>query len=235
MKKATGVVLTCEHAGNRVPPDYRFLFEGKSSVLLTHRGFDIGVFQIARRIANILQQKLFACQTSRLLIEVNRSIRHPDLFSEFSRVLPDSEKDLLVQSVYDRYRKSVIRHIEELIWKDRNVLHLSLHSFAPLLQGKRRNADIGILYDPAYVAEKAFSTDFQKILRSTTGLRIRRNYPYLGSADGFTTTLRRNFAPTCYRGIEIEFNQELLAKKGTQAYRLAEGFCRSLEQALRVS
>ena len=39
-------------------------------------------------------------------------------------------------------------------------------------------------------------------------LRVRRNYPYRGDADGLTTTLRRRFPWQRYLGIEIEVNQK---------------------------
>ena len=41
-------------------------------------------------------------------------------------------------------------------------------------------------------------------------LRIRRNYPYLGKADGFVTHLRRRFKSEDYIGIELEMNQALV-------------------------
>jgi hypothetical protein len=43
--------------------------------------------------------------------------------------------------------------------------------------------------------------------------RIRMNYPYLGKADGFTTSLRQEFQEQ-YIGIELELNQKLFAEEG---------------------
>ena len=39
------------------------------------------------------------------------------------------------------------------------------------------------------------------------GWRVRRNYPYRGCADGFTTALHRKFSNVYYAGIELEVNQ----------------------------
>lgn len=39
-------------------------------------------------------------------------------------------------------------------------------------------------------------------------LNVRRNYPYPGNADGFTTYLRKQFSLSKYVGIEIEINQK---------------------------
>ena len=105
----------------------------------------------------------------------------------FSKVLARSEKDRIVRRFYHRYRESVIHHIRERMQENRRVLHISLHSFTPVLNKEKRNADMGILYDPGRKREKAFAISLQNALRIRTGLKIRRNYPYRRSADGFTT------------------------------------------------
>ena len=43
------------------------------------------------------------------------------------------------------------------------------------------------------------------------------NYPYLGKADGFTTSLRQEFQER-YIGIELELNQKLFPKVGYGNY-----------------
>lgn len=232
MSRADQIVLSCEHAGNRVPAAYRYLFARNSSILSTHRGFDIGISMVARRIARTLCQPLFACYTTRLLIDPNRSQGHPDLFSRISKVLARSEKDRIARRFYHRYRKSVIHHIRERMRKNRRVLHISLHSFTPVLNEEKRNADIGILYDPGRKREKAFAISLQNLLRIRTELKIRRNYPYRGSADGFTTALRKVFGEHRYLGIEIEINQALLMANRSEGRKIADAVCLSLEQIL---
>jgi hypothetical protein len=46
--------------------------------------------------------------------------------------------------------------------------------------------------------------------RRAPQLRVRRNYPYLGRADGLTTYLRRRFPAGAYIGVELEVNQRHL-------------------------
>ncbi len=62
-------------------------------------------------------------------------------------------------------------------------------------------------------------------------LKIRRNYPYLGKADGFTTYLRRRFLPCDYAGIELEVNQRRLDPPSSRR-RLANQLARSLRVAI---
>ncbi len=49
---------------------------------------------------------------------------------------------------------------------------------------------------------------------------MRRNYPYLGTADGHTTQARRIFPANAYLGIELELNQRLLDRPaGTRRFQ----------------
>jgi hypothetical protein len=43
------------------------------------------------------------------------------------------------------------------------------------------------------------------------GLRVRRNAPYRGSADGLTRALRDELPASRYLGFEIELNQRWIA------------------------
>lgn len=62
--------------------------------------------------------------------------------------------------------------------------------------------------DPRRPRERTFADELRQALRATRpDLRVRRNYPYLGRADGLVTTLRRRFAEDEYLGLEVEVNQ----------------------------
>jgi len=204
------IVLSCEHAGHTVPKAYRHLFQSDPAILTTHRGYDLGIAPVARRLAALLNVPLTACHTSRLLIETNRSLHHRDLFSRFSRSLPSDDKRWLIDRIWRPHREAVTQSIADQFRNTSRVLHLSLHSFTPVLDGCARNADIGLLYDPRRQAEKDVTLTLQQALHQTTSLRIRRNYPYRGCADGLTTALRRTFPARDYLGLEIEVNQALL-------------------------
>ena len=52
-----------------------------------------------------------------------------------------------------------------------------------------------------------------KILaRAAPQLRVRRNYPYLGRADGLPTATRRRWPQDRYIGFELELNQKRLGE-----------------------
>jgi len=202
------VIVTCEHASRRVPSGYRALFRGQEAVLKTHRGSDLGALRLARELATALEAPLFAGSASRLLIDLNRSLHHVRLYSVITRVCRENDRRRLVANYYLPYRNAVETWIARRTRRGRTVLHLSVHSFTPVLDGQVRHADIGLLYDPRRALERTLCRAWRRALCSAAPeLTLRLNYPYRGTADGFTTYLRHRFPSTGYLGIEIEVNQ----------------------------
>jgi predicted N-formylglutamate amidohydrolase len=209
-KRLGPLVLSCEHGSARVPSRYADLFAGPRAerALASHRGSDLGSLWLARRLAAELELPLVAANVTRLLIELNRSRSHPALFSEFSRGLDTDARARLVERYYAPYRERVRALIES---RTGRVCHIGVHSFTPVLGGEVRRADIALLYDPKRRDEARFARACRCELRALAPeLRVRFNYPYRGSADGLTTTLRRQYRPARYLGIELEVNQALL-------------------------
>lgn len=201
--------LTCEHAGNEVPKQYSQLFLEAGPVLNSHRGYDPGALDLFIHLRELAFFEKYQMVT-RLLVETNRSLHHPQLFSELSTHLSEGEKKELLEEYYFPYRSSVEDEIRRTISEGNEALHLSVHTFTPVLNGQVRKADMGLLYDPARVEEKKFCKIFeQKITSYDPELRVRFNYPYRGTADGFTTYLRKKF-PQHYYGVEIEVNQKFV-------------------------
>lgn len=207
------MVISCEHAGNEVPDLYRHLFEHNPSVLDTHRGYDIGALELTRTISDQLQVTPYIHPVSRLLIDLNRSLHNPSAFSEFVGSLDNEERQSLVRHYYEPHRKKVESLIADLITTGNYVLHLSVHTFTPELNGRIRNADVGLLYDPSRPYEENFCIVWKSLLEDRSDLNVRFNYPYEGVMDGFSTYLRKQFTSGHYAGIEIEVNQKFPQKE----------------------
>lgn len=202
-------LVTCEHGGNRVPPPYRYLFAGHEPLLHTHRAYDKGALRVARELAGALAAPLMVCTVSRLLIEMNRSPRHPRLYSEISRDAGSTIRAELFQRYYLPYRRAVESHIARVVANGGRIIHISSHSFTPELDGQVRNADVGLLYDPKREGEVLLCKRWRARLKlERPDLKVRMNYPYAGTADGFTVSLRRRFPAESYAGIELEINQK---------------------------
>lgn len=209
------VVVSCEHAACRIPQRYRPLFRHARRALASHRGWDPGAAELGRTVARRLDTVLLAARWSRLLVELNRSVGHPRLFSEFSRVLSPTERTELLAACYFPHRERVREAVRQQLAAGRRVIHLGVHSFTPVLQGEVRRADVGLLYDPRRAWERQLCEAWRQALRQgRPDLRIRRNYPYLGQADGLTTAFRREFSDAQYAGIEVEVNQAWVGRSG---------------------
>ena len=208
-------LITCEHGGNRVPSRYRDFFRGHESLLYTHRAYDAGALRVAHEFADALSAPLVVSTVSRLLIDLNRSPSHPKLYSEATRQAPEDVRTEIFKRYYLPYRMKVETQVAQAVAAGMRVVHVSCHSFTPELAGKVRATDLGLLYDPARTAEAGLCRRWQTALKVyAAALKTRLNYPYLGTADGFTVYLRRRFPAASYLGIELEINQKHVRGSG---------------------
>lgn len=228
------LLLTCEHAGNRVPRAYAALFRPHADLLQSHRGWDPGALKLAAALAKSLSAPLLSTPTTRLLIEPNRSPHHPALFSTITRDLDAATKSLIAARYYTPHREAIRNELHRLMRTSTPVLHVGVHTFTPVLNGETRSADIGLLYDPRRPAEKKLCERWERILNAIDpALRVRRNYPYRGASDGLTTALRREFPVSKYLGIELEVNQTLAAfTDANTRRRMARTIIASMNQLL---
>jgi len=232
-KKTDYFLITCEHGGNRIPSRYRHLFAGFEELLQTHRGYDAGALALARELAKALAAPLFVSTTSRLLIDLNRSIGHPRLYSEATRDVSSTVRGEILEKYYLPHRSRVEADIAEAVARGHRVIHIASHSFTPEISGEVRNADIGLLYDPARSGEIELCLRWQAQLKVLAPhLKVRRNYPYAGKSDGFTAYLRRRFPAEVYVGIELEINQQHVFNGGCRwrAFRgrVIEALCQAI-------
>ena len=208
-------VITCEHGGNRIPAAFAGLFRGQRARLDSHRGYDPGALVLARAMARACGAPLVASNVSRLLVDLNRSSGHPGLFSGATRGAPAAVRADILARHYLPYRQRVEGLVGAAVARGRRVVHISSHSFTPVLDGRRRRADVGLLYDPGRSGEATLCACWKSALaQRAPSLRVRRNYPYAGKADGLTSHLRRRFPPAAYVGVELEVNQRIVAAGG---------------------
>jgi predicted N-formylglutamate amidohydrolase len=227
-------VVTCEHGGNRIPAAYRRHFEDRDALLDSHRGYDPGALVMAKALARALAAPLVASTTSRLLVDLNRSIGHPRLHSDATRGAHADVRARIVDRHYRPYRDKVDRAIERAIARYGRAIHVSSHSFTPVLDGVVRQADVGLLYDPCREGERELCARWKAALaRLAPRLRVRLNYPYAGKGDGVTRMMRKRYAPRIYVGVELEVNQRVVAVGGPAWPALRAVLIESLRDATR--
>jgi predicted N-formylglutamate amidohydrolase len=226
-------LITCEHGGNRIPAPYRRLFRGRRALLATHRGYDPGALAMAKTLASAFKAPLVSSTVSRLLVDLNRSIGHPQLFSAATRGMPAELRAKIVERHYRPYRAQVEGLVEQATSRGRRVIHISSHSFTPVLNGDVRRADVGFLYHPGRRHERELCARWKTALATAVPeLRMRRNYPYAGKGDGLTSYLRGRFRRGAYVGIELEVNQGIVLAGGRRWKALRRMLVDSLRTAL---
>jgi predicted N-formylglutamate amidohydrolase len=228
------LIITCEHGGHAVPRPYRAVFKGQRELLASHRSYDLGALGLARRMAARFEAPLHAAVTSRLLVDMNRSIGHPRLFSAFTRSLPEKDKQRILREYYAHHRDPIEMAVRQRIAAGGSVVHIACHSFAPSLDGRTRSMDVGLLYDPRREDEHRFCAAWKKSLtdRYPDG-QIRRNAPYKGVSDGLATYFRKHFAQR-YIGIELEMNQHDYLYDRASWRRLCTAVIGSLQTVLQT-
>jgi predicted N-formylglutamate amidohydrolase len=208
-------VITCEHGGNQIPAPYLRLFREQRELLDSHRGYDPGSLVMAKALASACRAPLVASTVSRLLIDLNRSIGHPQLFSAVTRAASAETRAQIVEQYYRPHRMQVERLVGQAVSRGDRVMHISSHSFTAELNGRVRGADVGLLYHPGRRGEAELCARWKESLAALAPeLRVRRNYPYAGKGDGLTSHLRLRFAPSEYVGIELEVNQGIVIAAG---------------------
>ncbi|RPI62147.1 MAG: N-formylglutamate amidohydrolase, partial [Lysobacterales bacterium] len=203
------VLVSCEHGGNRVPKTYAPLFAGAAGVLATHRGYDLGALGVARALGRRLGVTPFTATTTRLVVDLNRSPGNRNVFSAYTRLLTPAQRGEALAKRYWPYRKAVDDCVAAAVGSGETVLHVSAHSFTPVLRGEVRRCDVGFLYDPRRRGEARFVEAWYAALAAAAPeLVLRRNYPYRGVSDSLVTQLRRRYGSRGYVGIELEVNQK---------------------------
>jgi predicted N-formylglutamate amidohydrolase len=215
-----------------VPAACRRLFRGQRALLDSHRGYDPGALRMAKELAEAFGAPLAGSTVSRLVVDLNRSIGHPQLFSTVTRSVPAMVRKEIIERHYRPYRARVEQLVAQRVSRRRRVVHISSHTFTPVLDGRMRQADVGLLYDPGRRGEVALCGRWKASLAAfAPDLRVRRNYPYAGKGDGLTSHLRKRFAPGAYVGIELEVNQRIVFAAGRRWPALRKLLIQSLRQA----
>ncbi len=227
------VITTCEHGGNEIPDHLADSFINASKDLNSHLGIDFGARDVFDRLSGKIADFSKYAEVSRLLVDLNRSLKSPDLFSIYTSNLPENMRKMILEEYYHPYRDSVINKIRQYFQSGEWVIHISVHSFTPVLNDEVRKNDIGLLYDP----DNGYETECCKIWKRTMekvmpGIKVLHNYPYLGINEGFTKYLRELF-PVRYAGIELEVNQKFFTETGMNK-EITEMITKSLEESISI-
>ena len=227
------IITTCEHGGNLIPGQFTGNFNDAAAELNSHLGIDFGALDAFQALSGEISDFSLYSEVSRLLVDLNRSLDSPDLFSKYTRKLPENIRKMILDEYYFPYRETVIKKMKEYLQSGEKVIHISVHSFTPVLNDQPRKNDVGLLFDPDKGEEAGFCMIWKKSMEKVmSGIMIQYNYPYQGTNDGFTKYLREMF-PAGYAGIELEINQKYFSH-GRMDKKITKMITKSFEMSLRT-
>lgn len=201
------VLLTCEHASNRLPAPWTWP-EGDRRLIEQHWAIDIGADAFTRDLADALNGVGVVARFTRLLVDPNRPLDSPTLFRTEADGLPVSlntglsEADRIrrIEGYYRPYHAAIDRCIEAI----RPTLVLAIHSFTPVFEGKPRSVEIGVLHSE----QLALAQEWRHSLAGS-GMDVRVDEPYSGGAGFMYSPYYHALLADC-PAIELEFRQDIL-------------------------
>jgi len=207
------LLLVCDHASCRFPESVNDL--GLDPVARRgHLAVDIGAGALTEKLAASLGATAVMAQYSRLVVDCNRQLMDPGAFLEFgdgvlvpgNRNLDQTSKDLRAQALYWPYHQAVAQQVQRLSKAGIVPAFIAVHSFTPVLNGKARPWQMGVLWDTDTRLRDIFLAGF-----SAAGYEVGDNEPYSGKApQDFTVDHHAEEPGLPHVGIEIR--QDLIGK-----------------------
>ena len=205
------ILLVCDHASRRIPSKLADM--GLDPVVRhCHLAWDIGAGPLTEKLAASLGATAVLCEYSRLVIDCNRQLMDPGAFLEFgdgvvipgNRNLQPTDKGARADEIYWPYHRAIDTQIERFSLHDTAPAFIAIHSFTPVMNGKSRPWEIGVLWDRDRVTAEIFIHDFRE-----AGFMVGDNEPYSGKAPQ-DFTIDHHAEPRNLSHVGIEIRQDLI-------------------------
>jgi len=215
---AAPIVLVCEHASKFIPAylDGLGLSEEAAS---SHAAWDPGALAVAELLSTRLNAPLVAQRVSRLVYDCNRPPEAPSAMPEKSEIfevpgnvsLSDEQRLDRVNKYYRPFQAEVKQAIDAKQASGQLPVMITIHSFTPVYNGKKRAVEVGVLHD----SDTRFADALLNALCPSDLYDIQRNEPY-GPEDGVTHTLVSQAQSRGLLNVMIEVRNDLIAKRADQ-------------------
>lgn len=230
------MVIICDHASNALPKKYGTLGLAKKD-LQKHIAWDPGTENIGRYIAKKLDSTVVLAGYSRLLVDLNRGPDNGECMRDVSdhiaipgnKKLSRTEQAARLKKYYWPYHDTIGKQIDRFTKKGIYPVLLSVHSFTPEMDGKKRPWHIGVLWNREQKIAKALCKNLRA---KNKGLVVGENAPYsLKTHDTGVNSISRHAEGRGLPYVIVEFRQDLVGtKKGAEKY--AEMFLQALRPVL---
>ncbi|MEZ4873093.1 MAG: N-formylglutamate amidohydrolase [Bdellovibrionales bacterium] len=212
------IILTCEHGDKEVPRRLAKTFKVPKSELLSHKSWDYGVKSMTLKLSKARNVTSHINSTTRLLIDMNRELEQYKSKHKYLLSTGLKKEELVVpEKLYLKYRRDIEALVKECIQKKEPFYIFSMHSFTSVMNGKKRQTDIGILFRKDREKEARTAQALKSHLKSSTRLKnlsVHFNRPYRGHTDCFLNDLLDKYGKNkyCLGGCFLEFNASLLKR-----------------------
>jgi predicted N-formylglutamate amidohydrolase len=211
------LVLCCDHASNAVPAHMERLGLSEAE-LERHIAWDIGAAEVTRRLAVRFGCPAFLSGYSRLIIDCNRPLDSPTSIPPVSdgtaipanQALGDAERRLRQAFFFAPYQQALGSFMERRLAHDgAPPIFVAVHSFTPVMNGKARPWQIGLLYEHD---RRLVAPMHRALLGLAPSLVVGENEPYAieGPSDYAIPVYAQG------RGvphIELEIRQDEIAER----------------------
>ena len=227
---ASPFVLVCDHAANRIPESLSSLgLPGHE--IARHIGWDIGIWEVSRRVAAALDAFLIGQAYSRLVIDCNRPLTSPTLIPEISEAteipgnigLSGERRADRVRELFQPYHDRITRTLDARA--ARPTALVAMHSFTPVYKGAARKWHAGVRFNQ----DMGLSRILLDLLNAEPGLCVGENEPYsVSNTSDYTAPVLAEARGLPY--LEIEIRQDLIEQEAGQR-EWAERMIRLLPEA----
>jgi predicted N-formylglutamate amidohydrolase len=205
-------VIVCDHAVNRIPPQYADLGLSPSE-LVRHIAWDPGALPVSMLLTSLLDAPLVHPTTSRLVVDCNRFTDAMTLIpavAEYTavpgnQIVAPAEKTERIARYYTPYHDAIDRLLEARRDAGLETILVCMHSFTPVFMGVARPWRIGILPAPDDAYSRAL---FDALRAEDPGLNVGWNEPY-AAAKGVSYTVDHHGAGLAATMIEIRHDEIL--------------------------
>lgn len=200
--------IVCEHASAAIPAALGDLGLAAAD-RYSHAAWDPGAEALARDLSGRFDAPLVLARVSRLVHDCNRPPGAPDAIPARTerievpgnRNLSGDQRAARAREVYEPFHATVSEVLDRFA---RPPALVTIHSFAPVWHGARRETELGLLHDDDNHLARAM------LAAAEPAVRTELNRPY-SAADGVTHTLNLHATKRGLRSVMIEVRNDLLA------------------------
>ena len=204
-------LLICDHASNFIPRALADLGL-PAPELERHIAYDLGAAEVTRGLAQRLGCAALLSHFSRLVVDPNRALDDPTLMPRESDGTPvpgnqhltHAARQQRLATLFHPYHQALSQALAERVAAGVVPVILSIHSFTPVMQGRARPWQIGILWNRDPRLAVPLMADL-----NDAGFIVGDNEPYSGR-DNHGFTLRHHAHGAGFPHVLLELRQDLI-------------------------